>query len=176
MPWLLKAPPWATTPTLPGQQDTAASAAAGASTNRKRTADQITEAERALGKLASATGKLLMTHGWAYIVTTAQESSNIATTAGRVPHRAARLLGHLRQRGATVPVTTPAWPVERRDGAVKRGSHRSSEGERQFVSEEMLDFCAQGYWSWSHTAPYATCGIYGYHPSALSRSVIDAPG
>lgn len=94
-----------------------------------------------------------MTHGWAYIVTTARGSSNIATTVGRVPHRAAWLLGHLRQRGATVPVTTPAWPVERRDGAVKRVSHRSSEGERQFVSEEMLNFCAQGYWV---VVPYRT--------------------
>jgi hypothetical protein len=29
---------------------------------------------------------------------------------------------------------------------MQRGPHQSSQGERKFVAEEMLDFCNQGYW------------------------------
>ncbi|KAI2509092.1 hypothetical protein MHU86_5340 [Fragilaria crotonensis] len=113
---------------------------------RKRRADQISEAEAALGKLAVVTEKLFATHGWVRTVALARGKSDITPTVGQLSHRAARLLTHLKKRGATVPVHTPAWPIERRDGAVTRGAHRSSAGERQFVCEEMLDFCAQGYW------------------------------
>jgi hypothetical protein len=29
---------------------------------------------------------------------------------------------------------------------MRLGPHKSLHGEREFVSEEMLDFCRQGYW------------------------------
>ncbi|KAI2494662.1 adenylate kinase [Fragilaria crotonensis] len=59
---------------------------------------------------------------------------------------ASRLLEHLRVRGAAVPTATPPWSQQRRDEAMQRGAHQSSQAEREFVCREMLDFCRQGYW------------------------------
>ena len=44
-----------------------------------------------------------------------------------------------------MPMVTPPWAEERRDEAVRRGSHKSAHIDRQFVFEEMMDFCRQGY-------------------------------
>ena len=71
---------------------------------------------------------------------------NIADGVAQLPHRAARLLSHLRTRGASVPMTTEPWTRERCDEAMRRGSHQSSHSEREFVAAELLDFCHQGYW------------------------------
>lgn len=38
------------------------------------------------------------------------------------------------------------WSRATKDQAIQRGPHQSSQSERQFVSEEMLDFCQRGYW------------------------------
>ena len=64
----------------------------------------------------------------------------------RIPHEASRLLNHLRRRGAAVPMATPPWGTARCDEAVRRGSYQSAHLDRQFVFEEMMDFCRQGYW------------------------------
>lgn len=40
----------------------------------------------------------------------------------------------------------PPWTAERKVRALHRGPHKFSQGEREFVSEEMADFCRQGYW------------------------------
>ncbi|KAI2503277.1 adenylate kinase [Fragilaria crotonensis] len=66
--------------------------------------------------------------------------------ANHIPHKAARLLGHLGKRGVGVTMHTPPWSVERKNRALTRGPHKSSHGEREFVSAEMIDFCRQGYW------------------------------
>ena len=72
--------------------------------------------------------------------------SNITAGVGGLPHRAARLLHHLGARGASVPMSTAPWTRSQCDDAMQRGPHQSSHGEREFVAEEMLDFCKQGYW------------------------------
>jgi hypothetical protein len=64
-----------------------------------------------------------------------------------VPHKASRLLQHLRRKGASVWTTTLPWSAERCDEAVRRGSHKSAHEDREFVFQEMADFCAQGYWA-----------------------------
>ncbi len=131
--WLLNAPPWrdATDP----------------SDRRKRNASQISQAERTLGKLASSTAVAVEQMGWANFVEKARGKSNLADEVGFLPHKAARLLDHLRKRGASV-VTSPApWGTQRCDDAVQRGPHKSSHEEREFVAKEILDFCAQGYWA-----------------------------
>ena len=69
-----------------------------------------------------------------------------------LPHRASRLLQHLRTRGASVPTKSAPWSRDQCDPAVARGPHQSSQLEREFVAEEMLDFCLQGYWI---VLPYA---------------------
>ncbi|KAI2489281.1 hypothetical protein MHU86_25315 [Fragilaria crotonensis] len=66
--------------------------------------------------------------------------------AKKLHHRAARLLGHLGARGASVTMTSAPWSAQRNVQAMQRGAHKSSHGEREFVCTEMLDFCRQGYW------------------------------
>ena len=104
------------------------------------------DAEVALGKLAQRTGNDIMKSGWRSVVHRLRGTSNISPNVGRIPHKAARFLDHLRRHGASVPVSTAPWGVARLDEAVRRGPHQSSHGERAFVAREMLDFCQQGYW------------------------------
>ena len=99
-----------------------------------------------LGKLAMDYVAVLHSKGWRRLVTEARGPSNITATAKHLPHKAARLLGHLGTRGASVPTSTPPWSKERREQAMARGPHKSSHGEREFVCEDLLDFCRQGYW------------------------------
>jgi hypothetical protein len=85
--------------------------------------------------------------GWARYVQEARGKSNLADTVRSLPHKAARLLEHLRKRGASVVTTLSPWGATRCDDAVSRGPHKSSHTEREFVATEILDFCAQGYWA-----------------------------
>ena len=48
--------------------------------------------------------------------------------------------------------STTQWGTTRCDEAVRRGSHKSVHLHREFVFDEMLDFCQQGYWL---VLPYA---------------------
>jgi hypothetical protein len=102
--------------------------------------------ERTLGKLAKRNGKLYYDRGWNALVRGARGRSNMSETVGKLPHTAARYLDHLRKRGAGVWTTTTPWELSRRDQAVARGAHQSAHLDRDFVLEEMLDFCTQGYW------------------------------
>ena len=139
-PWLLEAPPWG--PELAALHPADATAAP----SRKRSSVQmsLSEAEIELGKLAQANDRVIAAHGWRRTVEYVRGVSNIARNVRNVPHKAARLLEHLRVRGAAVPTATEPWDQNRRDKAMARGPHQSSHGERQFVCEEMLDFCRQG--------------------------------
>jgi hypothetical protein len=88
----------------------------------------------------------LTTSGWRALVTAHQGQSHLSTNVRRLPHKAARLLEHLRIRGASVPTATPPWGAWQCAEAMRRGSHKSSEDAREFVATEMLEFCEQGYW------------------------------
>ena len=74
--------------------------------------------------------------------------SNISPDVRRLPHKAARLLEHLRRRGASVVPTTstPPWTPQQRESAIQRDPHQSFMAERDFVYAEMAEFCNQGYW------------------------------
>ena len=50
--------------------------------------------------------------------------SNAAEAVRAVPRKAARLLEHLRVRGAAVPTSTAPWPLHQRDDFMRRGSAR----------------------------------------------------
>lgn len=82
----------------------------------------------------------------------ARGESNVSRGVRHLPHKAARLLEHLRRRGAGVLTSTAPWTLHRLDAAVTRGSHKSAHQDREFVLEEMMDFCRQGYWM---VVPYA---------------------
>jgi hypothetical protein len=56
-------------------------------------------------------------------------------------------MDHLRRRGAGVPLHTAPWSRDRILQAAARGSHRSAKDDVEFVCTEMLDFCAQGFWT-----------------------------
>ena len=150
-PWLLEAPlPWGPTPASPSADATVTTNSA---TRKRQAEDLMSEAEVELSKLATATGRRIDTNGWRRTIVQARGPSNIARAVRGIPHRSARLLEHLRVRGASVSTRTAPWDAQRRDAATERGPHKSSHGERQFVCEEMLDFCQQGYWI---VVPYAT--------------------
>lgn len=147
--WLLKAPPWAVPGNGAPKGKRKRQVLEGTSpevSSSKRAAATVSEAEKALGKLAHRLATRLKTCGWQRLVTDIRGRSNIAGGVGGLPHRAARLLQHLGKRGASVPTSTAPWSRTKCDAAIQRGSHRSSHGEREFVAEEMLDFCKQGYW------------------------------
>lgn len=114
-------------------------------TTRRPTTD-LSRAEHTLGKLATHFASCVHQVGWHQTVLEHRGKAHVNLSVHIVPHRAARLLSHLGKRGASITVTTAPWDRARRDAAVLRGPHKSSKGEREFVSEEMLDFCSQGYW------------------------------
>ncbi|KAI2491522.1 hypothetical protein MHU86_23050 [Fragilaria crotonensis] len=99
-----------------------------------------------LGKLALFYATELRAKGWRTLVSETRGCSNISPKVQQLQHKAARLLKHLGQRGASVTLHTPPWSAERKRTALARGPHKSSHGERAFVCEEILDFCRQGYW------------------------------
>ena len=138
--WPLPAPPWE------AGSDGGHCSTGAAQVGCKRKVVDISDAEVALGKLANETAHRLRRDGWHRTVVNVRGESNITGSVGTLPHRAARLLQHLRRRGAGVPLRTAPWTRSQCDAAVQRGPHQSSQGEREFVAEEMLDFCRQGYW------------------------------
>ena len=85
----------------------------------------------------------LAAKGWVRLVAEQRGTSNITATVRELRHKAARLLDHLRQR---VLLSTKPWSRERQQQAVIRGPHPSSQSEREFVHQEIYDFCRQGYW------------------------------
>ena len=136
-PWLLHAPPWAPERgELTSPRHTAA----------ERTAAEVSTAEEILGKLAAEAARSLKRVGWKAVVDKARGESNLARAVRQFPHKAARLLDHLRRRGAGVTLVTRPWTTQQRDAAVTRGAHKSAHLDRSFVFEEMSDFCKQGYW------------------------------
>lgn len=84
---------------------------------------------------------------WTAFVLEAHGRPDLAKTVEHLPHKASRLLEHLRRRGASVPVATAPWDLARLCRAATRGSHKSAKGEVEFVCGEMLEFCDQGFWT-----------------------------
>ena len=84
---------------------------------------------------------------WTAFVLTERGRPDIAPTVKHLPHKAARLLHHLRQRGASVPLCTSPWDRDRIHRATLRGSHQSAKADIDFVCQEMLEFCEQGFWT-----------------------------
>ena len=105
-PWLLQAPPWQPAAEQPARP--------------KRPADQIsTLAELELGKLARGFCAQVMQHGWERVVQQTRGRSNFSPDVRRLPHKAARLLEHLRRWGASVPTSTPPWtPPQQHKSAI----------------------------------------------------------
>ena len=131
-------PPW--------QRDPELRTAVRDTSEKRPRLGEVAIAENTLGKLANQFALQLSSVGWNKLVQNVRGRSNITPSARRLPHKAARFLRHLGTRGAGVTLSTAPWSHERQTQAVLRGSHQSSHGEIEFVCEEMIDFCKQGYW------------------------------
>ena len=112
----------------------------------KRQKTTMTPAERTLGECAQRSAEKLAKLGWEGLVTEVRGRTQMAEGVGTIPHKASRLLNYLRRKGAGVMMHTPPWTTEQIQQAARRGSHKSARDHTEFVCEELLEFCAQGYW------------------------------
>ena len=104
--------------------------------------------EHNLGKSALVFASELSRLGsWEAFVRSVRSSSDISPHVQHLPHKAGRLLNHLRRRGAPVPLQTPPWSSQRVHQAVQRGPHKSARDHIAFVCSEIQDFCNQGFWA-----------------------------
>lgn len=104
--------------------------------------------EHNLGKSSVAFAAALARLGsWDAFVSSLRRAPDISSQVLHIPHKAGRLLDHLRRRGAPVPLQTPPWSTQRVLQAVQRGPHRSAHDHVNFVCEEIQDFCHQGFWT-----------------------------
>lgn len=170
MPWLLRAPPWL------GDHDDDA----GRATKRTRQARdhhlEPSSAETTLRKYSEyAAHKLAHVGSWELFVAGERGPADIAETVGTLPHKASRLMEHLCRRGAGVPLHTGPWERAQILQAAQRGSHRSAADDIEFVCVEMLEFCAQGFWtvlplSVGLTLPHLRLSPLGVVPQRDRRS------
>jgi hypothetical protein len=63
-----------------------------------------------------------------------------------LPHHAAHLLDTLRRSGATVGMKTEPWSRQRKDEALKRGSHQLALLHTDFLCNEFVDMIHKGQW------------------------------
>ena len=133
-------------PSWPPDLPAPAHSTGGERSTNKQNATEISEAELMLGKLALFYATELRVKGWRTLVSETRGYSNISPKVQQLQHKAAQLVKHLGQRGASVTLHTSPWSAEQTRTALTRGPHKTSHSKREFVSEEILDFCRQGYW------------------------------
>ena len=86
-----------------------------------------------MGKLAKVTASTVRHIGWEAFVNNTRGVSNLSEQVGRLPHKASRLLQHMRRKGASVVLASTPWEASRCDDAMARGPNKSSPDERAFV-------------------------------------------
>ena len=94
-----------------------------------------------------AASKLECVGSWELFVEGVRGMADITPDVATLPHKAARLLEHLRRRGAGVPLHTGPWTKDRIYAVALRGSHSLAKDEVEFVCLEMLQLCQQGFWT-----------------------------
>lgn len=156
-PWLCAAPPWPTNPHITADRDprtTTATPAAGA--QRKRSAEHITDADATLGKLAHDMGRALELKGWHRLIDELRGQSDVTPTVRSIPHKAGRLLEHLRCRGASVPMATPPWDLDRKDAAILRGPISPHTANVSLSHRKCWIFAGRATGWWSRIVPCGT--------------------
>lgn len=99
-----------------------------------------------LGTYIDRDTKRLGEIGFAKLVSERRKRSDFSPGVRKLRHKAARLLDHLRKRGANVTLTTPPWSDQRKNETMARGPHKSSIEHADFLREELLDFVQKGFW------------------------------
>jgi hypothetical protein len=74
------------------------------------------------------------------------------TGQSTAPHPAVPILQQLRDEGACVSHSAPDWTLAKRDAAIIRGAHRSTQSNSTLVREEFADMVEAGQWL---VLPYA---------------------
>lgn len=102
-----------------------------------------------LGKLIKTTiTKFTESASWEeFIQEQRLEPPDLASSVGKLPHPAASLLHHLRCHGAPIPMMTGPWTEGRKQMAIERGPHQSSNEYKEFVREEFTDFVQKQFWT-----------------------------
>ena len=101
-----------------------------------------------LGKLIASSAQCLASSStWTQFVQSSRPHHHLSATVQKLPHRAAPLLDQLRNQGAPVVFSTPAWTPERLQACLDRGPHSSARDHAAFVRDEMADFVEKGFWT-----------------------------
>jgi hypothetical protein len=62
-------------------------------------------------------------------------------------------------RGCRLRAVTCPWTPQRIHQAVLRGPHKSARDQVDFVCQEILDFCSQGFWAVLALLPHSPLGV-----------------
>ncbi len=160
------APPWEEATGDPSALTDGGSSVATRS--RKRSAEQISDAETTLGKLASETAVDIANRGCDTVLQSLRGQSNIAASVRHVPRKAARLREHLRQRGAAVPTVTSHGPSKgetRPCGGERTNPHKAS---GHLFARKCWTFVAKSIVWWCLTTSSATFPTCASSLSVLS--------
>ena len=104
--------------------DAAAGTLVGATKRQRkdRGEQRLTPAEETLSKWAAAARVKLESFGWEALVRSARGVSQLSDGVKGLPHKAGRLLDHLRKRGAAVSMRTAPWMRAQVRHAAQRSS------------------------------------------------------
>ena len=72
--------------------------------------------------------------------------SYLSESIDRIDHPARELLQAYRDEGVPVIVNDEMWSPERLQRCLRRGAHPSAIEHKEFLRDEMADFCERGFW------------------------------
>jgi hypothetical protein len=84
--------------------------------------------------------------GFEQLVNERRQRSDFHPQVKTLRHKAARLLNHLKERGASVVLSTSPWTDQQRTDTMRRGPHKSAVEYVDFLRDELLDFVKKGFW------------------------------
>ena len=91
--------------------------------------------------------KLSSCASWEEFVDLVHGRSYLAQTIDHIEHPARKLLQDYLDNGAPVIVNEPPWSPERIQECIRRGAHPSAIEHKDFLRDEMADFCERGFWA-----------------------------
>ena len=136
-----------------------------------------TKAEETLRKYAAAAAiKLDHVGDWTSFVAGERGRPDIALTAETLPHKAARLMKHLRRRGASVPMRTAPWDLDRVLRAASRGSHSRQRMRLRLYAKNFSSSAIKDFGRSSLSQRHFSCRTCNSRHSASSHNATADPG
>ena len=84
---------------------------------------------------------------WEEFVHQVHGRSYLADSIDHIDHPARELLQEYRDHGVPVIVSDEGWTPERLQECLRRGAHPSAVEHKEFLRDEMADFCERGFWA-----------------------------